>query len=88
MPQARKYRRLHPGYGAHPREFRFCRTYHDRVQRVLSLRFENGKVTFLWKDYAKGNDTKAMTFGAVEFIRRFLLHVLPPDSFASGSMAF
>jgi hypothetical protein len=34
-------------------------------------------VTFLWKDYADGNKTKTMTLDAVEFIRRFLLHVLP-----------
>jgi hypothetical protein len=36
-------------------------------------------VTFRWKDYrAKGNTRhKAMTLGADEFMRRFLLHVLP-----------
>jgi hypothetical protein len=37
----------------------------------------DGKVTFLWKDYADGNKTKVMTLDAVEFIRRFLLHILP-----------
>src|SRR2546422_987688 len=30
-----------------------------------------------WKDYADGNQSKTMTLDAVEFIRRFLLHVLP-----------
>ena len=40
-------------------------------------------VTFRWKDYrardgAKGREwIKTMTLGADEFIRRFLLHVLP-----------
>jgi hypothetical protein len=29
------------------------------------------------KDYAAGSQTKTMTLDAVEFIRRFLLHVLP-----------
>lgn len=43
--------------------------------RLLSL--ENGRVTFQGKDYAHDNQTKAMTLHAVEFIRRFLLHVLP-----------
>jgi hypothetical protein len=31
-----------------------------------------------WKDYADHSRTKTMTLDAVEFIRRFLLHVLPP----------
>jgi hypothetical protein len=38
---------------------------------------DDGRVTFLWKDYADGNKTKTMTLDAVEFIRRFLLHILP-----------
>jgi len=44
--------------------------------RLLSL--ENGRVTFEWKDYAHGNQIKPMTLDAAEFMRRFLLHVLPP----------
>ena len=36
-----------------------------------------GKVTFRWKDYADGCQQKEMTIEAHEFIRRFLLHVLP-----------
>jgi hypothetical protein len=38
---------------------------------------KNGKVTFSWKDYARGNQQSLMTLGIDEFIRRFLLHVLP-----------
>jgi hypothetical protein len=38
---------------------------------------ENGHVSFDWKDYADHSRTKTMTLDAVEFIRRFLLHVLP-----------
>jgi hypothetical protein len=38
---------------------------------------ENGKVTFRWRDSANGNEQKLMTLDAVEFIRRFLQHVLP-----------
>lgn len=38
--------------------------------------FENGRVTFSYKDREK-RITKYMTLDAVEFIRRFLLHVLP-----------
>lgn len=43
--------------------------------RLLSL--ENGRVTFKWKDYRAGDAQKTMTLSAEEFIRRFLLHVLP-----------
>jgi hypothetical protein len=43
--------------------------------RLLSL--EDGQVAFQWKDYADQNQTKTMTLDAVEFMRRFLLHVLP-----------
>ena len=39
---------------------------------------ENGHVRFDWKDYADHSRTKTMTLDAVEFIRRFLVHVLPP----------
>jgi hypothetical protein len=38
---------------------------------------ENGRVSFDWKDYADRSRTKIMSLEAVEFIRRFLLHVLP-----------
>jgi hypothetical protein len=34
-------------------------------------------VSFKWKDYADNNRQKVMRLSQVEFIRRFLLHVLP-----------
>lgn len=37
----------------------------------------NGKVTFEYKDYKDNSKIKLMTISAEEFIRRFLLHVLP-----------
>ena len=43
--------------------------------RIISA--EGGTVTFRWRDYADGNKQKVMTLKAEEFIRRFLLHVLP-----------
>jgi hypothetical protein len=43
--------------------------------RILNTR--NGDVSFLWRDYADQNRQKIMTLKADEFIRRFLLHVLP-----------
>ena len=38
---------------------------------------ENGKVTFTYKDRKCNNEVKNMTLDVHEFIRRFLLHVLP-----------
>lgn len=39
--------------------------------------FDNGYVTFKWRDYRDNNKQKFMTITAEEFIRRFLMHVLP-----------
>jgi len=44
-------------------------------RRILS--FANNQVTFEWRDYADRNRKKVMTLEAVEFLRRFLMHVLP-----------
>jgi hypothetical protein len=41
------------------------------------LKMEDGQVFFSWRDYADGNKKKIMKLEASEFIRRFLLHVLP-----------
>ena len=43
--------------------------------RLVSM--DNGRVRFRWKDYRDGNCQKIMTVDANEFIRRFLIHVLP-----------
>jgi hypothetical protein len=37
----------------------------------------DGRVSFRWKDYAHGGRQGTMTLDAVEFVRRFLTHVLP-----------
>jgi hypothetical protein len=39
--------------------------------------FESDRVSFRWRDYAHGGKQKIMTVSAHEFLRRFLLHVLP-----------
>lgn len=43
--------------------------------RLLGM--EDGKVRFRWRDYAHGNRQKVMALEADEFLRRYLLHVLP-----------
>ena len=44
--------------------------------RILAI--QDGHVSFLWRDYADHNRLKTLPLKADEFIRRFLLHVLPP----------
>ena len=68
-----------PPFGGPEQVLQYLARYTHRVaisNRCL-LSLEDGRLTFEWKDYAGGNKTKTMTLDAVEFIRRFLLHVLP-----------
>lgn len=44
--------------------------------RLVSLR--DGQVTFRWRDSAHHNQKRLMTLPVEEFLRRFLLHLLPP----------
>ena len=44
----------------------------DRIKNI-----SNGEVTFEYKDYKDNSKLKTMTISAEEFIRRFLLHILP-----------
>jgi hypothetical protein len=44
-------------------------------RRLVSI--DDSKVRFHWKDYRDANRQKTMTLPAEEFIRRFLIHVLP-----------
>jgi hypothetical protein len=52
-------------------------THRVAISNDRLLGIEDGKVRFRWKDYRNGNRQKTMTLAANEFIRRFLLHVLP-----------
>lgn len=68
-----------PPFGGPDRVLKYLSRYTHRVaisnRRILSI--ADGKVRFVYKDYAAGNATKQMTLSAAEFLRRFLLHVLP-----------
>lgn len=68
-----------PPFGGPEQVLRYLARYTHRVAisngRLLSL--DNGQVRFRWRDSQDGNRIKEMSLEAVEFIRRFLLHVLP-----------
>ena len=68
-----------PPFGGPEQVLKYLARYTHRVaisnRRLLSM--EEGRVTFEYKDYADDNKTKVMTLEATEFIRRFLLHILP-----------
>ncbi len=68
-----------PPFGGAEQVYRYLGRYTHRVAisngRLISLNQE--RVTFHYKDYADGARRKEMTLDADEFIRRFLLHVLP-----------
>jgi len=54
--------------------------------RILSC--ADGKVRFRWRDYAHQNKKKIMTLDADEFIRRFLIHVLPRGFIKNRTFGF
>lgn len=68
-----------PPFGGPEQVLKYLARYTHRVaisnRRLLSM--EGGHVSFEYKDYADNNQTKVLTLAATEFIRRFLMHVLP-----------
>lgn len=68
-----------PPFGGTEQVFRYLGRYSHRValsnSRLLSL--QDGIVAFRYKDYRDASRWKVMHLAAEEFIRRFLLHVLP-----------
>jgi hypothetical protein len=68
-----------PPFGGPRPVLKYLARYTHRVaianQRLVSL--EDGRVTFRWKNSARASEPATMTLPAEEFMRRFLLHVLP-----------
>lgn len=68
-----------PPFGGPEQVLKYLARYTHRValsnSRLLNL--EAGRVTFGYKDYADDQRPKTLTLPAVEFLRRFLQHVLP-----------
>lgn len=68
-----------PPFGGPQQVLKYLARYTHRVaiSNGRLVKVEDDRVHFLWKDYADGNRQKVMALGAVEFIRRFLQHVVP-----------
>jgi Putative transposase/Transposase zinc-binding domain len=68
-----------PPFGGPEYVLQYLGRYTHRVaisnHRLVS--FTNGQVTFRWRDSAHNNEQKLMTLSLDEFLRRFLLHLLP-----------
>lgn len=54
-------------------------THRVAISNARLLDLSDGRVSFRYKDYADAHKHKAMTLDAVEFLRRFVQHVLPPS---------
>ena len=69
-----------PPFGSAEHVLEYLGRYTHRVaisnNRIIAL--ENDYVVFKWRDYRDNNNEKFMTLCADEFIRRFLMHILPP----------
>jgi Putative transposase/Transposase zinc-binding domain len=52
-------------------------THRVAISNHRLVSFAHGKVTFRWRDSAHNNEQKLLTLSLDEFLRRFLLHLLP-----------
>ena len=68
-----------PAFGGPMQVLRYLGRYTHRmaISNHRLLAFDQERVTFRWKDYARGGRQGQMTLTATEFLRRFFLHVLP-----------
>ena len=68
-----------PPFGGPEQVLKYLARYTHRVaisnHRLVAV--DDKSVSFRWKDYADDHAPKTMTLGGVEFLRRFLQHVLP-----------
>jgi hypothetical protein len=79
-----------PPFGGPAYVLHYLGRYTHRVaisnHRLVS--FAEGRVTFRWRDSAQNNQQKLMTLSADEFLRRFLLHLLPKGFVRIRSFGF
>ena len=79
-----------PPFGSAQQVMAYLGRYTHRValsnDRLVALR--DGQVMFRWRERRHSNRLKVMTLPAEEFIRRFLLHVLPAGFIAFATMGW
>ena len=68
-------------FGGAQQVLRYLANYTHRValsnRRIIAFDVQHQSVTFTYRDYRHGSQLKELTLSALEFIRRFSLHILP-----------
>jgi hypothetical protein len=69
-------------FGGPQQVLSYLANYTHRValsnRRLVAVDARHHTVTFTYRDYRHGSQRKELTLSALEFIRRFSLHILPP----------
>jgi hypothetical protein len=69
-------------FGGPQQVLSYLANYTHRValsnRRIVAVDGQHQTVTFTYRDYRHGSQRKELTLSALEFIRRFSLHILPP----------
>jgi len=65
------------GGAEHVLRYLGCYTHRVAISNHRLVSLADGKVTFRWRDSAHKNKKRLMSISVEEFLRRFLLHVLP-----------
>ena len=69
-------------FGGPKQVLSYLANYTHRValsnRRIVAVNAPRQSVTFTYRDYRHGSQRKDLTLSALEFIRRFSLHILPP----------
>ena len=68
---------LCPGGPEHALRYLGAYTHRVAISNHRLVALSEGNVTFRWRDSAHGNKKRFMTLRVEEFLRRFLLHLLP-----------
>jgi hypothetical protein len=66
------------GGAEHALRYLGCYTHRVAISNHRLVSLAEGRVTFRWRDSAHKNKKRLMSLPVEEFVRRFLLHVLPP----------
>ena len=79
LDSKRWYVYAQPPFGGPEHVLRYLGRYTHRmaISNHRLAAFDGERVSFRWRDYARGGKQRLMTIDAVKFLRRFFLHVMP-----------